>query len=68
MRGINRFYVRISRVVGESEHTDPYHEMDAHTISVDPAGRLSVQGATEDRAFSPGAWDALEVRWLPESR
>jgi hypothetical protein len=54
------FSVTISRI-NESANVDPYHTMNAYSVTEAPDGSLIIEGNHEDRVFGKGLWDNYEI-------
>ena len=61
MAKTNWFTVTVSRI-NESANKDPYVTLEAHTLTLDKEGYLSITGDGEGRSFTAGAYDGFEVK------
>ena len=61
MLDANHFSVTVRRAV-ERTDIDPALTMPAHSLTVGPEGHLNIHGQFQSRSFSPGAWEAFEVK------
>ena len=54
----NWFTVTVSRI-NESANKDPYETLEAHTLTVDKEGFLSITSDGGGRGFTAGAYDGV---------
>jgi hypothetical protein len=67
MLDANHVTITVRRVV-ERTDTNPTLTMPAHSLTVSPEGHLSINGQFQSRSFSPGTWEAFEVKRIAVRR
>jgi hypothetical protein len=61
--GLNHFSVTVRRVA-QSTDVDPHFTMAGYSLTVSSDGHIKIEGQYQSRSFSPGTWDAFEVKRL----
>jgi hypothetical protein len=65
MAAKNHLSITVSRI-NEGPRDEPYVTFEAHTVTVDSAGNLSITTESGGRSYTAGLWDGFEVKRIAD--